>query len=200
MAKDKSEKKEKKSKEVTETKTEAIVTGEDVDMEDVEAVKVKKKVKKEEEKTVVPLEDLSPIAQPLAQHKLTKKLHKTIKKASKSRQVKRGVKEIQKGIRKGEKGLLVLAADITPIDITSHLPVMSEDANMPYVFVTSKEELGHASGTKRPTSCVMICPDMKKAKRKKTEEGDKAEDDLDFKELYEECCREVEKLDRKVVF
>lgn len=97
--------------------------------------------------------------------------------------------------------MLVLAADITPIDITSHLPVMSEDANMPYVFVTSKEELGHASGTKRPTSCVMICPDMKKAKRKKTDAAvEKGDEDLDFKELYDECCKEVEKLDRKVVF
>lgn len=133
--------------------------------------------------------------------------------------MKRGVKEIQKGIRKGEKGcvqsfpprsslphltfcrLLILAADITPIDITSHLPVMSEDANLPYVFVTSKEELGHASGTKRPTSCVMICPDMKKAKRRKTEgAAEKADEDGDFKELYDECCKEVEKLDRKLVF
>lgn len=71
---------------------------------------------------MIPLEDLSPIAQPLAQKKLVKKLHKTIKKgktfvecsfeihelisvaASKQRQVKRGVKEVVKGIRKGEKG------------------------------------------------------------------------------------------------
>ncbi|THH33694.1 hypothetical protein EUX98_g610 [Antrodiella citrinella] len=193
----KSEKKEKKAKEVTEPVEEA-----DVEMVEGEVAKVEKKIKKERERVVVTLEDLSPIAQPLAQHKLTKKLHKTIKKASKARQVKRGVKEIQKGIRKGEKGLLVLAADITPIDITSHLPVMSEDANMPYVFVTSKEELGHASGTKRPTSCVMICPDMKKAKRKKTAEGavEKGDDDLDFKELYDQCCEEVKKLDQKVVF
>jgi len=67
------------------------------------------------------MEDLSPLAHPLAQRKLVKKLHKTIKKgpsipcfltsgtliratASKARQVKRGVKEVVKGIRKGEKG------------------------------------------------------------------------------------------------
>lgn len=81
------------------------------------------KVKKEKEEIIVPLEDLSPIAQPLAQKKLLKKLHKTIKKgwfimacvvqqmvspvfipASKQRQVKRGVKEVVKAIRKGEKG------------------------------------------------------------------------------------------------
>ncbi|KAH9938629.1 50S ribosomal protein L30e-like protein [Fomitopsis serialis] len=119
--------------------------------------------------------------------------------ASKQRQVKRGVKEVVKGIRKGEKGLLVLAADINPIDIISHLPVLAEDANVPYVFITSKEELGHASATKRPTSCVMVCPDSKKkAKRKEGEESDEKDDE--YRELYEECCREVGKLDQKVVF
>jgi H/ACA ribonucleoprotein complex subunit 2 len=69
---------------------------------------------------VINIEELSPIAHPLAEKKLTKKLHKTIKKgssnsaslaifidgiqASRVRQVKRGVKEVVKGIRKGENG------------------------------------------------------------------------------------------------
>lgn len=92
--------------------------------------------------------------------------------------------------------LLVLAADITPIDIISHLPVLSEEAQIPYVFVTSKEELGHASSTKRPTSCVMVCPD---SKRRKTKEGESEKDD-DYRELYEECCKEVAKLDQAIVF
>ena len=37
---------------------------------------------KDKEEIVIPLEDLSPIAQPLAQKKLLKKLHKTIKKGA----------------------------------------------------------------------------------------------------------------------
>ena len=57
--------------------------------------------------------------------------------------------------------ILVLAGDITPMDIISPLPVLAEEASIPYVFVASKEELGHASSTKRPTSCVMVCPDPK---------------------------------------
>lgn len=93
--------------------------------------------------------------------------------------------------------LLVLAADINPIDIISHLPVLSEEAQIPYVFVASKEELGHASSTKRPTSCVMICPNLKRKVQKKDGEG---EGDDDYRELYEECRRDVEKLDAKVVF
>jgi hypothetical protein len=97
---------------------------------------------------------------------------------------------------KSSCSLLILAGDINPIDIISHLPVLSEEAEIPYVFVPSKEELGNASSTKRPTSCVMVCPDQKKKKRK---EGQEDKDD-DFRELYDECYREVEKLDTKVVF
>jgi H/ACA ribonucleoprotein complex subunit 2 len=92
--------------------------------------------------------------------------------------------------------LLVLAADITPIDIISHLPVLSEEAQIPYIFIPSKEELGHASSTKRPTSCVMICPDSKRGSKSKSEDEEKG----DYKELYEECYREVAKLDQRVVF
>jgi H/ACA ribonucleoprotein complex subunit 2 len=126
------------------------------------------------------------------------------------------VKEVVKGIRKGERGcvtfvdpcrsdtthlyhvhsLLILAADINPIDIISHLPVMAEEAQIPYIFVPSKEELGQASSTKRPTSCVMVCPSQK-MKPKKGEEATKEED---YKELYEECCEEVNKLDTALVF
>ncbi|CAA7259787.1 unnamed protein product [Cyclocybe aegerita] len=188
MAKDKSEKKRKE-----------IADGADVEMADASAERSPKKAKKEKgkEEIVIPVEDLSPIAHPLAQKKLVKKLHKAIKKASKARQVKRGVKEVVKGIRKGEKGLLVLAADINPIDIVSHLPVMSEEAQIPYIFVSSKEELGHASSTKRPTSCVMICPNQKRKTKRK--EGEEEKDD-DYSELYDECYKEVEKLDTKVVF
>jgi H/ACA ribonucleoprotein complex subunit 2 len=75
------------------------------------------------------------------------------------------------------------------------LPVLSEEAQIPYVFVNSKEELGQASATKRPTSCVMICPNQKR--KTKPKDGEK---DDDYKELYEEIYKEVEKLDQKVVF
>ncbi|KAF7292473.1 JmjC domain-containing protein [Mycena chlorophos] len=162
-----------------------------------EDTKSPKKAKRDEAAEIeIPLEDLSPIAQPLAQKKLLKKVHKTIKKASKARQVKRGVKEVVKGIRKGEKGLLILAADINPIDIISHLPILSEEAQIPYIFVPSKEELGNASSTKRPTSCVMVCPDQKK--KGKAKDGEEKDDD--YRELYDEIRKEVETLNTKIVF
>ena len=105
---------------------------------------------------------VSPIADPLASDKLTKKLLKLKKKAMKDKLVKRGVKETVKAVRKGEKGLVIIAADISPIDVLSHLPILCEDKGVPYMYVKSRAEIGEACKTKRPTSCVMISkPDKK---------------------------------------
>lgn len=43
----------------------------------------------------------------------------------------------------------------------------------------------------------MICPNLKRKAQKK--DGEEEGDD-DYRELYEECRRDVEKLDAKVVF
>jgi H/ACA ribonucleoprotein complex subunit 2 len=63
--------------------------------------------------------------------------------------------------------LCVLAGDISPIDVISHIPVLCEDAAIPYVYITSKAELGAAAGTKRPTSVVLVA--SKRAKGGKVE-------------------------------
>ncbi|RKP30902.1 L30e-like protein [Metschnikowia bicuspidata] len=121
-----------------------------------------------------------PFARPLASKKLNKKVLKTIKKASKAKHVKRGVKEVVKALRKGEKGLVVLAGDISPADVISHLPVLCEDSAIPYVFIPSKEDLGSAGATKRPTSCVFIVPDGKKHYKA-----------VEYQEAYDEVVKEV---------
>lgn len=128
-----------------------------------------KKEKSEKEEFHVPVDAIAPIAAPLAGKKLSKKLFKTVKKgapepftlrllvhgpaliswpvglprslASKARQLKRGVKEVVKSLRKGEKGLLLLASNITPIDILSHLPVLAEEAGVKYCWVLAKSVL-----------------------------------------------------------
>ena len=105
------------------------------------------------------------ISQPLANKKSTKKAHKLVKKASQAKIVRRGVKEVVKGLRKGEQGLAILAGDIYPLDVYSYLPVLLEEKDIPYLFVPSKQDLGAAACTKRPTSVVLI------KKQKKDFEG-----------------------------
>ncbi|XP_032221958.2 H/ACA ribonucleoprotein complex subunit 2-like protein [Nematostella vectensis] len=119
---------------------------------------------------------VSIIAKPLASRKLTKKLYKTVKKASKAKTLRRGVKEVVKALRKGEKGFVILAGDVSPIDVISHIPVMCEDSKIPYAYVPSKVDLGASSLTKRPTSIVLI---------KKHE---------DITEPYEECYDSIKAL------
>lgn len=125
-----------------------------------------------------------PFAKPLASKKLNKKALKVIKKASKAKHVKRGVKEVVKALRKGEKGLVIIAGDISPADVISHLPVLCEDSDVPYVFIPSKEDLGSAGATTRPTSCVMIVPGGgKKSKNSEAKE--------EYQEGYNELVKEI---------
>ena len=51
--------------------------------------------------------------------------------------------------------LCIIAGDISPIDVISHVPIMCEDAGIPYAYVESKQALGAAGSTKRPTSVIM---------------------------------------------
>lgn len=135
---------------------------------------------------VVPVGNLVKIAKPLADEKLCKKLLKLAKKAAKKKQIKRGVKEVVKALRKDTKGICLIAGNISPLDVISHLPVMCEDRDVPYVFVPSKEDLGAAGLTKRPTSCMMVLPKPVKGK---------AEEDRDFDADYadlEQKCKAVQ--------
>ena len=53
-----------------------------------------------------------------------------VKKAAKAKQICRGVKEVAKAIRKGAKGVVIIAGDISPIDVITHVPVMCEEADV----------------------------------------------------------------------
>lgn len=127
------------------------------------------------------LEDaLAPIAKPLASGKLLKRLHKLVTKATKEKASKRGVKEAVKAIRKGSKGLVILAGDIYPIDVLSHVPVLCEEAGIPYVYVPSKAALGAAANSKRATSCILVPTPGK--------------DKESVKKAFDKCIKEVKAL------
>ena len=86
-------------------------------------------------------------------------------------------------------GIIILAADISPMDVISHIPVLCEDHGIPYLYVPSRAELGAAGSTKRPTSVVMVTPSTGKAK-----EGDGETD----KEAWMDTYKELHKLSIKL--
>ena len=101
---------------------------------------------------------VSPIANPLADEGLRGKLLKLTRRLNREKRLRRGVKDVVKAVRKGAKGICVIAADVSPVDVISHLPVLCEDRQLPYVFVRSRMELGVAAETKKPTSVALLLP------------------------------------------
>lgn len=92
----------------------------------------------------------------MAGRKLTKKLYKLIGRAAEAKALRRGIKEVVWSIRKEDKGVVVLAGDVFPVEVYAHIPLLCEEANIPYCFVSRKTELGAAGLTRRPTSVVLI--------------------------------------------
>lgn len=163
-----------------------LVKKEKVSSKSEKSAKVDKPIKSTDDDSLYEsrLPALVAFAKPLASKKLNKKTLKVVKKASKAKHVKRGVKEVVKALRKGEKGLVVIAGDISPADVISHLPVLCEDSGVSFVFVPSKQELGSAGATKRPTSCVMIVPGG--GKKSKSSDGKE-----EYQESYDEVVKEI---------
>ncbi|CAD6208125.1 GSCOCG00010385001-RA-CDS [Cotesia congregata] len=117
------------------------------------------------------------IANPMAPKKLTKKIYKLIKKASKQKTyLRNGLKDVQKHIRKGEKGIVIFAGDVFPIEIMCHLPVVCEDKEIPYCYVPSRQDIGTAMGVKRGSLMVLI------------------KEHADYKDLYDELQEAIKHL------
>lgn len=95
--------------------------------------------------------------------------------------------------------LVILAGDISPIDILSHIPVLCEDTDNPYIFVSSKDALGAASSTKRPTSCVMIVPGGTKKGSKSSVVGPDAASSEEYGDEYRSVYMEAKMLGEKLL-
>jgi H/ACA ribonucleoprotein complex subunit 2 len=77
---------------------------------------------------------------------------------------------------------VVLAGDVTPLDTYSHMPICCEEAEIPYCFIPSKLDLGHAMGSKKSACIVLI----------KTKD--------DYKDVYDKCVESVKALPSNMIF
>uniref|UniRef100_A0A914GU18 H/ACA ribonucleoprotein complex subunit 2 n=1 Tax=Globodera rostochiensis TaxID=31243 RepID=A0A914GU18_GLORO len=100
---------------------------------------------------------VNPIAKPLANRKLAKKVYKLVKKSAKEKGfLRHGLADVMKAFRKNEKGIVVLAGNVSPIDVYSHIPAICEEKGLPYVFTPSREHLGLCAGYKRPAVVLLV--------------------------------------------
>mmetsp|Transcript_9323 Transcript_9323/g.12908 ORF Transcript_9323/g.12908 Transcript_9323/m.12908 type:complete len:128 (+) Transcript_9323:93-476(+) len=99
-------------------------------------------------------EAVNPKAYPLADAEMCVSVLNLVQNACSYKQLKKGANEATKSLNRGIAEFIVLAADAEPLEILLHLPLLCEDKNVPYVFVTSKLALGRACGVSRP---VIAC-------------------------------------------
>ena len=93
---------------------------------------------------------------PLADSALTNQILDLVQQASHYKQLKKGANEATKTLNRGICEFIIMAADIEPIEIVLHLPLLCEDKNVPYVFVPSKIALGRACGVSRAVVAASV--------------------------------------------
>jgi len=93
---------------------------------------------------------------PLADKPLQKQILELLATAQNFKKIKKGANEATKTLNRGITDLIVLAADADPIEILLHLPLLCEDKNVPYVFVSSSKNLGRACGVSRPVIAASL--------------------------------------------
>ncbi|KAF1973971.1 ribonucleo protein-associated protein [Bimuria novae-zelandiae CBS 107.79] len=95
-------------------------------------------------------------AWPIADAVLTTTLLDLVQRASHLHQIRKGANEATKSLNRGTAELVILAADTAPLAILMHFPLVSEDKDVPYVFVPSGMALGRALGVSRQVIATAV--------------------------------------------
>lgn len=83
-------------------------------------------------------------------------------KEDRCRRVYRGVKDVKRAIRKNVKGIVLIAKDVFPLEITAPFPHLCSKNKIPFMYVPSKQQLAQAVGTKFYASVCLIEAPTKK--------------------------------------
>jgi len=84
------------------------------------------------------------------------KYYEAIEVAKATGKIRKGGNEVTKSLERGEAKLVLVAGDITPPEVTMHIPLLAKEKGIPCKEVPSKEELGAAAGLPVATAAVAI--------------------------------------------
>ena len=92
----------------------------------------------------------------MADNALSNRALEAVEMARTTGKLKKGTNEVTKAIERGTAKLVVVAKDVSPPELTMHLPLLGKEKGVPVVEVPSKEELGVAAGLTVPAVSVAI--------------------------------------------
>ena len=87
---------------------------------------------------------------------MSENLYEAIELARKTGKIKKGINEVTKAVEKGKAKFVIYAEDVSPKEITMHLPLLCKEKGIQCGAVPSKEELGAAAGLPVGTGAVAI--------------------------------------------
>ncbi len=87
---------------------------------------------------------------------LVDKVFEAIEVAKATGKISKGTNETTKQIERGVAKLVAVAKDVSPPEITMHIPMLCEEKGVLCVQVPTKEELGAAAGLEVGTASVTI--------------------------------------------
>ncbi len=70
--------------------------------------------------------------------------------------VKKGTNETTKAIERGNAELVLIAEDVQPEEIVMHLPELADERGVPFVFVATQDDVGHAAGLEVGSAAAAI--------------------------------------------
>ena len=74
----------------------------------------------------------------------------------KNGKIRLGVNEVTKAIERDQAKLVIIAKDVSPPELTMHIPLLCKEKKIPYTFAASRKELGEKAGIHVGTAAIAI--------------------------------------------
>ena len=82
--------------------------------------------------------------------------YEVLRQASRTGKVRKGTNETTKAVERGLAKLVIIAEDVQPPEVVAHLPIICDERKIPYVFVSSKDQIGPAIGIDVSAAAVAV--------------------------------------------
>ena len=70
--------------------------------------------------------------------------------------VKKGTNETTNSVERGSADLVFVAEDVQPEEIVMHLPELADEKEIPFVFIATQDDVGHAAGLEVGSAAAAI--------------------------------------------
>lgn len=92
---------------------------------------------------------------------LQTKALEVLETAKNTGKIKKGVNEVTKAVERKSAKFVVIAGNVVPPENVMHLPMICNEKEIPYLYVSKKEDVGKAIGLKVPCSAACIIEEGK---------------------------------------